>query len=177
MRFLGISGSLRRASTNRTLLEAFALYAPGSVTLELFDGLGTLPIFNPDLEETVHAPVERLASAVAAADGVVIACPEYAHGIPGGLKNALDWLVSRSEIPGKPVMLVHASARSSTSREHLREVLKTMSCKVFDGSEFEIHLIGKPPAEITGLLEGRDIGRRMTATPAEFAAFCAKNPD
>jgi NAD(P)H-dependent FMN reductase len=177
MRFLGISGSLRRASTNRMLLEAFAQYAPSTVMLELFDGLDTLPIFNPDLEETVHAPVERLASAVAAADGLVIACPEYAHGIPGGLKNALDWLVSRSEIPGKPVMVVHASARSSTSREHLREVLKTMSCKVFDGGEFECHLIGKPPAEITDLLEGADIVQRMAVALAEFAAFCAKTPD
>lgn len=171
MRFLGISGSLRRSSTNSMLLRAFARQARAPLQLDLYDSIGEFPIFNPDLEGVVHPPVERLGAAVAAADGLILACPEYAHGIPGGLKNALDWMVSRFEIPGKPVMLIHASARSSTSREHLREVLKTMSCRMFTGSEFEIHLLGKTPDVIAGLLAAEETVDRMRATLAEFAAF------
>lgn len=176
MRFLGISGSLRRTSTNSMLLRAFARNAPAPLAMGLFDGIGELPIFNPDLENEVHPAVERLGAAVSGADGLVFACPEYAHGIPGGLKNALDWLVSRFEIPGKPVMVVHASTRSSTSREHLREVLRTMSCRVFGGSEFEIHLIGKTPEAIAGLLEEDGAVRRIWSTVAEFAAFSSEKP-
>ncbi|MFZ2100568.1 MAG: NADPH-dependent FMN reductase, partial [Oricola sp.] len=143
MKLLGLSGSLRAASTNTAFLNALAALAPDGFSIEVFDGLGALPLFSPDLEENTPESVLRLAARVEGCDGILIACPEYAHGIPGGFKNALDWLVSRLEIPGKPVMLVHASTRSVFAREQLREVLKTMSCRVFPGDECELHLIKK----------------------------------
>jgi NAD(P)H-dependent FMN reductase len=105
--------------------------------------LGSLPIYNPD-DDGGSIPLEpaRLIDAISQTDGLVIACPEYAHGVPGGLKNALDWLVSGPAAVGKAVMLVHASHRSQFSREALRETLRTMSFRLFPGPELEIALLG-----------------------------------
>src|ERR1700710_2108584 len=92
MRILGISGSLRRDSHNTSLLRAAAMSLPSGVELELFDGLGDLPHYNADIDED-PAPeaVVRLREAIAGADGVLIATPEFNGSIPGVLQNALDW--------------------------------------------------------------------------------------
>ena len=93
---LALSGSLRAASTNSALLAALRANALSDFHLTLYDGLGSLPIFNPDDEGERTPPLAAaLIDAVARADGIIVSCPEYAHGVPGGLKNALDWLVSR----------------------------------------------------------------------------------
>jgi chromate reductase len=124
---LGICGSLRRASLNRALLDAVGQALPEGTRFEVFDRLGELPIFNSDLHDP--PPVVALKAAIAAADGVVFAVPEYNYSIPGGLKNALDW-VSRppasSPLRRKPVGLVGAaSGMSGTIRAqtHLRQML------------------------------------------------------
>jgi chromate reductase len=124
---LGICGSLRKASTNRSLLLAIGEVLPADTSMTLFERLGELPIFNSDLEDP--EPVVELKRAIASADGVVIAVPEYNYSIPGGLKNALDW-VSRppatSPMRGKPIGLVGAaSGMSGTIRAqlHLRQML------------------------------------------------------
>lgn len=124
---LGICGSLRKASTNRSLLLAIGEVLPADTSMTLFERLGELPIFNSDLEDP--EPVVELKHAIASADGVVIAVPEYNYSIPGGLKNALDW-VSRppatSPMRGKPIGLVGAaSGMSGTIRAqlHLRQML------------------------------------------------------
>jgi chromate reductase len=124
---LGICGSLRKASTNRSLLLAIGEVLPAGTSMTLFERLGELPIFNSDLEDP--EPVVELKRAIASADGVVIAVPEYNYSIPGGLKNALDW-VSRppatSPMRGKPIGLVGAaSGMSGTIRAqlHLRQML------------------------------------------------------
>jgi chromate reductase len=124
---LGICGSLRKASTNRSLLVAIGEVLPADTSMTLFERLGELPIFNSDLEDP--EPVVELKRAIASADGVVIAVPEYNYSIPGGLKNALDW-VSRppatSPMRGKPIGLVGAaSGMSGTIRAqlHLRQML------------------------------------------------------
>ena len=107
MRILGISGSLRRDSHNTSLLRAAAMSLPSGVELELFDGLGDLPHYNADIDEDL-APqaVVHLREAIAGADGVLIATPEFNGSIPGVLKNALDW-ASRpfpdNALRGKPV--------------------------------------------------------------------------
>jgi NAD(P)H-dependent FMN reductase len=113
---------------------------------------------------------------VGEADGLIVASPEYAHGIPGPLKNALDWLVSGSEIPNKPVMLVHASVRGLFVREHLSEVLKTMSTKLHPGPAFETHLVGKSPEEARQMLDLPETRERIAGMLADFAAFAA-DPD
>ena len=175
MRITCLCGSLRADSTNMRLLHAFRDHAPADFRIDIVEGLGDLPIFNPDFEDTGHPRVEALANAIGASDGLLIASPEYAHGIPGGLKNALDWLVSRFEIPDKPVMLAHASTRSETSRAHLREVLKTMSCRVYSGPEFELHLMGKSPAEMESVLGSDAVAERIRATLSAFALFSERD--
>src|SRR6185295_6490353 len=112
MNILAISGSTRAASANTALLHALARHAPRGVSVEVFDRVAGLPIFTPDREGPPAPPiVESFAAAVARADGIVIACPEYVRAIPGGMKNAIDWLVSRDEIIAKPIALIHASHR------------------------------------------------------------------
>jgi len=153
-----ICGSLRKASSNRALLEALHDLAPPEVTIEICDLLGDLPIFNPD-REARDMPVSALALAakIRAADGLIISSPEYARGVPGGLKNALDWLVSRDEIPHKPVMLVHASHRGDFALDALTEVLKTMSVRLVEETSFRINLLGKTPEQRQAILADPEI--------------------
>jgi chromate reductase, NAD(P)H dehydrogenase (quinone) len=128
---LTVSGSLRTGSSNATLLAAAARLAPAGVTVSPYDALAALPAFNPDIEEGRAGPVPNAVlhwrAAVATADAVLFSSPEYAHGIPGVLKNALDWLVGSSEIVGKRVGLLSASAASRFAHPQLIEVLTVMS--------------------------------------------------
>jgi NAD(P)H-dependent FMN reductase len=133
---IGISGSLRKHSSNAALLRAAARVAPGGVRLHLYDGLGELPHFNPDLDEegsAPPAPVAELRRLLIEADAVLISSPEYAHGVPGAMKNLLDWLVSTGELVGKPVALLNASpAGGGYAQSALLETLRTMNWKVVD---------------------------------------------
>jgi NAD(P)H-dependent FMN reductase len=133
-RVLCLSGSLRRVSANTAVLEAARVLAPPSLELIRHDGLATLPWFNPDDErDPLPAPVAALREAVGTSDALLIACPEYAHDVPGAFKNALDWLVGSMEFPGKPVALINASGRGSHhAQEALVEILRTMSAIVLD---------------------------------------------
>ncbi|KAA3451263.1 NAD(P)H-dependent oxidoreductase [Mesorhizobium sp. SARCC-RB16n] len=152
LNLLAISGSLRAASTNSALVAALALNAPEGCRVTVYDGLGRLPIFNPDDEgERTPGDASDLIDAVTGADGVIVSCPEYAHGVPGGLKNALDWLVSRDVAVGKPAMPVHASPRSLYARAALAEIMRTMSFALYDGGP-EIPLLGKKPPEVASIL-------------------------
>ena len=106
IRLLAVSGSLRRASTNTAALEALARLAPEGVKVLLYRDLATLPPFNPDddiEEKPKPEPVETLRALVSASDALVIAAPEYAHGLPGALKNALDWLVASETFAASPL--------------------------------------------------------------------------
>ena len=128
---LALSGSLRAGSLNTEVLRAAALLAPGRVTL--FEGLADLPAFNPDLDgedHPVHPAVARFREALRAAEGVLVCCPEYAHGVPGAFKNALDWVVGSGELVDKPVGLVNASARSTYVQAQLTEILTVMNAKL-----------------------------------------------
>ena len=172
MRLAAISGSLRAVSTNTALLRALSANAPVGIQVEIVEGIGALPIFNPDVQETaVPAGVALFEDRIREAAGIIISCPEYAHGVPGGLKNALDWLVGGDVAVGKPVMLVHASPRSQLSRAALREILKAMSFTPFDRPELEVTLIGKRPDEVDQLLSNPDLRNRMRAIVREFASF------
>ena len=175
MNFLGLSGSLRAASTNSALLGVMRESAPEGCTLSIYDGLGRLPVFNPDDEQRPGAEVLRLTAMVVAADGLIIACPEYAHGVPGGLKNALDWLVSGEAAIGKPAMLVHASPRSRISRAALREILKTMSFDVLDGEEVEVALLGKKPEDVAAILARLETRRHLQTALERFRRFVTGN--
>jgi chromate reductase len=141
VRILAISGSLRAGSSNGVLLEAAARLAPPEVELVLYDGVGSLPHFNPDLDRSLDDPalpleVRALRRLVGECEALLISSPEYAHGVPGSLKNALDWLVGSAEFPGKPVALLNASPSSVFAQASLTETLKTMSAVLVEGSPF-----------------------------------------
>ena len=131
MRILSFSGSIRTGSSNTALLLAAKSLAPKPVEIEIYSGLSELPYFNPDLDcETLPPSVQRLRQVLARSNALLISTPEYAHGIPGLLKNALDWLVSDTNFAGKPVGLLYASAtEASFSQDSLIEILTTMSAR------------------------------------------------
>ena len=112
---------------NAALLRATARLAPDGLTVEIFPDSSGLPLFNPDLEAHMPAPVRHLHAAVAACDALLIASPEYAHGVSAVIKNALDWLVSFPPFVDKPVAIFNASPRSVHADASLREILTTMS--------------------------------------------------
>jgi chromate reductase len=141
---LCLCGSLRRVSSNSSALEAAYRLAPSTLELLLYRGLGELPLFNPDLDIDPPPPaVSVLREAVASADVLLIACPEYAHGVPGAFKNLLDWLVGAPDFPGKPVLLLNTAARGSWhAQEALAEILSTMSAQLLTAQPLTVALPG-----------------------------------
>lgn len=142
-RLLTVSGSLRAGSSNSTLLAAAARLVPGDVAVNAFTELATLPAFSPDLEDSpsrVPEPVARWRQALADADAVLFSSPEYAHGIPGTFKNALDWVVGSGELVAKPVGVLSASAASQFAHPQIIEVLTTMSALVVSEATVVIDL-------------------------------------
>ena len=143
MHVLTVSGSLRARSSNTEVLRALMLVASPQITVTQFEGLATLPAFNPDLDEegmTPPASVQDLRNQVAKADALVICSPEYAHGVPGSLKNALDWLVSVPDVLAKPVALLNASPRSTHAQASLVETLRTMSMHLVPDTPWLVRL-------------------------------------
>ncbi|HTZ67484.1 MAG TPA: NADPH-dependent FMN reductase [Roseiarcus sp.] len=146
MRLLAISGSLRRASTNTAALEALARLAPEGVKVLVYGDLAKLPPFNPDddIEDgRKPEPVETLRALIGASDALIIAAPEYAHGLPGVLKNALDWLVASETFAGKPTVLINTSPRAFHAQASLREILSTMAARLMTEAFAAISLTGK----------------------------------
>lgn len=144
MNVLALCGSLRAASMNRRLLEAAArVAAPHRVVL--FGGLGDLPLFNPDLEAALPAPVAALHGALERSDALLVASPEYAHGVSGVLKNALDWLVSFPPFVDVPVAIFNASPGSVHADAALREILSTMSANLVADACRAVPLRGTAP--------------------------------
>lgn len=142
-----LCGSLRAASVNRMLLRVVRQRAPVGMTIVDAPSLRALPLFDPDLEgedgqvpDAMPAAVHALREAIMASNGVIIASPEYAHGISSVLKTALDWLVSDARFVGKPVLVLNCSPRSLHADAALREVLGTMSARLVGEQSFAIPL-------------------------------------
>jgi chromate reductase, NAD(P)H dehydrogenase (quinone) len=139
MKIVGLSGSLRRDSHNTNLLRAAARALPAGVELEIYDGLRGLPLYDADRDvHPIPAAAARLRGALAEADGVLIATPEYNGSIPAPLKNALDW-ASRpfpdNALRGKPVAVVGASTGlfgATWAQAETRKVLGIIGADVID---------------------------------------------
>ena len=134
LNILAISGSLRADSYNTALLQnAAKLNFPG-ISLTMFNLLAQIPLFNPDSKQAdLPEPVSKLRQMIDHSDAIIISTPEYAHGIPGALKNALDWLVSFNEIILKPVAVMSVSTSElGAYRAHsaLIKVLHAMNTNV-----------------------------------------------
>jgi NAD(P)H-dependent FMN reductase len=160
MKILAISGSLRVASINSALLRAAARLSPPNVEVRLFRTVGELPLFNPDLEPRMPPQVSALHAEVAASDALLIASPEYAHGVTGTIKNALDWLVSFEPFIHKPVAVLNASPRAHHADQSLRETLKTMSAVIVEEASISISLLGAHLTE-DGMVENPTISRAI----------------
>jgi NAD(P)H-dependent FMN reductase len=145
MRLLAISGSLRAASSNTAVLQAAARLAPAGVTIELYDKLGDLPHFNPDFDnERLPEIVAEFRALIDTVDGILISSPEYARGVPGTLKNALDWLVGSFEFPNKCVALINTSPRATYAQASLTTTLETMSARLVAEAMVTLPLLGVP---------------------------------
>ena len=142
MKILAISGSLRAASINSALLRTAVALAPPDIIVTLCTVVGALPLFNPDLEADLLPIVNQLRNQVAAADALLIASPEYAHGVTGTIKNTLDWLVGYEAFVNKPVAVLNASPRAHHADAALRETLKTMSAVIVESASLTISLLG-----------------------------------
>jgi chromate reductase, NAD(P)H dehydrogenase (quinone) len=127
MRILGVCGSLQRQSANLTLLDAVVAAASPDVEVVLFDRLGDLPHFNPDIEVT-GAPesVMRWRRALEESDAVLIASPEYGFSLPGALKNAIDWVIGSGELEGKVVAIGEPIARGPEFDRQVAELLNAL---------------------------------------------------
>jgi chromate reductase, NAD(P)H dehydrogenase (quinone) len=144
MNVLAISGSLRQGASNTALLEAASRVAPPGMSVRRYPSIAVLPHFNPD-QDTVDgsnlpAVVAEFRAMIGGADALLLSTPEYAHGLPGSFKNALDWLVGSTEFPGKPVAMISPSARSTYAQAQLREILATMSARIVDEASIVVPL-------------------------------------
>ena len=167
MKILALCGSLRAVSSNRAALEAARLLAPPGTEITIWD-IGRLPYFNPDLDQDpLPDSVAELRRLVGACDRLLISSPEYARGIAGSLKNALDWLVSSLEFPEKQVVPINTSQRATEAQAQLRLVLATMSADLRDtitlpllGAGLDAAALGIIGAEIEPADAGKGDGRR-----------------
>jgi NAD(P)H-dependent FMN reductase len=143
MKILAISGSLRSASFNTSVLHAARRLAPAGVEIEIFEGIDRLPFFNSDLEAgALPEEVARFRGAIGAADGLLLSSPEYARGVSGVMKNALDWLVGSFEFPNKPVALINTSPRAIHALAALTLTLETMSARLVQDASITLPLLG-----------------------------------
>ncbi|WP_371536962.1 NAD(P)H-dependent oxidoreductase [Streptomyces sp. NBC_01023] len=169
MRILTLSGSLRARSTNGALLHAAGSLATAEGTAVTTADIGGLPHFNPDLDgegAMPPAPVAALRKSVAEADAVLIVSPEYAHGVPGVLKNALDWLVSSGEFIDRRVAVITASpnpAGGDYANTQLRETLRMMTGTVIDEACLMVGTVGARLDRDTGEITDPDLTTQLKA--------------
>jgi chromate reductase len=172
IRLLALCGSLRRASLNAMLLRATQRVAPHSVRISLYPSLGDLPPFNPDIEDIESEAVIRLRDAIMDNDGLIIASPEYARGVSGVMKNALDWMVGNESFINKPVMLLNASPRAHHALDALRLTLQTMSATVVDEAHVAVQFMGTKLDE-DGIVSDSKIAESLRKSLIVFAQAIA----
>jgi NAD(P)H-dependent FMN reductase len=169
---LAISGSVRIGSSNAALLRAAAALAPADMEFVFYDEqVAALPLFNPDLDGEGAVPpaaVAELRGQLGAADGVIISTPEYAHGAPGALKNALDWIVSSGELEGKPLVLLSAAPGGGQwSQAALTPTLEVMGARIVSNSAF---VFTRTHLDAHGHVRDPDILATLRASIAALAA-------
>jgi NAD(P)H-dependent FMN reductase len=188
IKILALSGSLRRKSSNTALVRASANLAPKDVHVEVYENLGALPLFNPDREDELYdraasAPryrtdiedpgliaVQNLNERVKKAEGLLIACPEYARGVPGAFKNALDWLVGGDAFVSKPFAQFNASPRASHAQAALRVTLETMSGQIAENACISVPLINRGLTS-DEIISDKEIADSIREALVAFASF------
>jgi len=141
-KIIAISGSTRQLSTNLNLINAIIGIYSDKLDFKIFQALSDIPHFNPDLD-TDNPPktVADFRKQLNEADGILICTPEYAMGVPGTLKNAIDWTVSSMEFSHKPVALITASTSGQKGHQSLMETLKIIESNIPDSSQLLISFV------------------------------------
>jgi len=169
VKILAISGSLRAGSSNTAVLRAAARLAPAGVEIALYEGIAGLPFFNPDLDgERLPDAVAAFRALVGEADGILISSPEYARGVAGVMKNALDWLVASFEFPDKPVALINTSPRATHALAALTLTLETMSAKLVGDASIALPLLGTANDEMS-IVADHELADPLRTAIARFA--------
>lgn len=169
IQILAISGSLRAVSSNTAVLRAAAMLAPTGVNISIYSGLGDLPHFNPDIDvDPAPLAVACFREQLKESNGVLISSPEYAHGVPGSMKNALDWLVGSGELVGKPVALINTSPRATIALASLTEILTVMSARIIEKANITLPIAGSGLDEV-GIASHPEISHSLKLAIEEFA--------
>ncbi|HEY2663046.1 MAG TPA: NADPH-dependent FMN reductase [Candidatus Binataceae bacterium] len=141
---LALSGSLGRRSSNTELLRAAQRLCAGAAQVVIYEGLRDIAPFDPDLEDdAAPEPVKNLRALISSADGVLISSPEYAHGVSGVLKNALDWTVSTGDFYDKAVAVLNASPRATIALEAMKENLRTMGARLVEEASITVAVMSR----------------------------------
>ncbi|MBS1532844.1 MAG: NAD(P)H-dependent oxidoreductase [Bacteroidetes bacterium] len=165
-----MSGSLRTGSSNHTILRYLSELMPAGINYVIYDGLANIPAFDPGLDnDDPPPPVSDLRDKIAKSDAIVICTPEYAFGVPGALKNALDWTVSSGSLSGKPLALITASTSGQYAHEGMIKTLGALDAQFNDETTLLIPFIrtkidaeGNINDEIAGKL--RDILKALLSS-------------
>lgn len=141
-RILAIVGSTRQSSSNLSLVHAIQNLFTEQLAVSVFTGLMDIPHFNPD-DDNEGAPAQVIAfrKKLKDAEGILICTPEYAMGVPGTLKNAIDWTVSSMEFSHKPVALITASLSGKKAHLSLLDTLRVIECNIPDSSQLLISFV------------------------------------
>jgi len=142
IKILAISGSIRQGSSNHLLIEAIAKLFESKLEITLFESLSELPHFSPDFnDDNTPTQVTAFRQQLCNADGVLICTPEYAHGVPGSLKNAIDWTVASAEFSHKPTVLITASTDGRFGHQALLETLKVIEAENIESLQLLIQFV------------------------------------
>jgi chromate reductase len=179
VKVLGFAGSLRKGSLNRMLLRAASELLPPGMTIETFD-LSPIPLYNGDVEaQGDPAPVAAFKDAIRAADALLIATPEYNYGVPGVLKNALDWVsrVPSQPFAGKPVALQSASMGilgGARAQYHMRQIMVFLDALVLNKPEVFVTMAKSKVDEASGKLTDEPTREIIRQQLAAFATFIGR---
>lgn len=155
-----ISGSLRLGSSNHNILNFLSKLAPEYVNFTIYGGLAIIPPFDPGNDNDTPQPVTKFRDLIADADGIIICTPEYAFGIPGQLKNALDWTVSSGSFSGKPTALITASTGGENAHSALLKVLGAIDASLSDGTTLLISYI-RSKMDTAGNITDEETGEKI----------------
>ena len=146
-KIFALCGSTRQNSINLALLKIIAGLEKETIEVQIFTQLDYLPHYNPDIDSAEHTPtfVLNFRNKIRQADGILICTPEYAMGVPGTLKNAVDWTVSSMEFSQKPTALITASTSGEKGHQALLETLKVIEAKIDNDTSL---LISTPNTKI-----------------------------
>lgn len=152
---MAICGSTKKSSVNLSLIKAITTLIREEFDVDIFTGIGDIPHFNPDLDtESPPWQVTEFRGRLRRADGILICTPEYAMGVPGSLKNAIDWTVSSCEFSHKPVALITASSLGLKGHQSLLETLKVIESNITDETQMVISFVKTKVSSANEITDG-----------------------